>query len=176
MNYEQQFDHGSNRPQNQLKGLEEATIDTPPNHPILQQCKAVLNAQNTAASSSSNSGIRNISIADLVVLVCPPAPAMPPCPYIQKPPPPPPLPTTSTLDMLLPPLCSIGPSMPLAAFCLKYNVTEVVWKKLDDEGYTDAHLLQYVSIAELKEAGFKNGEIVSLRYAVSKWSVPTVPV
>jgi hypothetical protein len=139
-------------------------------------CKAVLNAQ-TLLLHLHPTLVSEISpLADLVVLVCPPTPAMPPCPYIQKPPPPPPLSTTSTSDMLLPPLCSIGPSMPLAAFCLEYNVTEVVQKKLDDEGYTDAHLLQYVSIAELKEASFKNGEIASLRYAVSKWSVLTVPV
>jgi hypothetical protein len=185
VNYGQQIDHGSNRPQNQLKGPEEATIDTPPNHklfdtkkvsPVLQQRKAALDAQNAAALSSSNSGIGNISIADLVALVRPPAPAMPPYPYMQQPPPLPPLPATSTSDMLLPPSLSIGPSMPLAAFCVKYNITEVVRTKLDDEGYTDAHLLQYVSIAELKEAGFKNGEIASLRYAVSKWSVPAVPV
>jgi hypothetical protein len=151
VNYGQQFDHGSNRPQNQLKRPEEATIDTHPNHklfdtkkvsPVLQQCKAVLDAQNTTALSSSNSGIGNLSIADLVALVRPPAPAMPPYPYMQKPPPLYPLPTTSTSDMLLPPSHLIGPSMPLAAFCLKYNVTEVVQKKLDDEGYTDAHLLQ----------------------------------
>ena len=184
MNYGQQFDHGANKPQNQLKGPEEATIDMPPNHklfdakkvsPILQQRKAALDAQNAAASSgssSSNSGIGNLSIADFVALVRPPAPAMPPYPYLQKPPPLPPLPATPASDMLLPPSRSIGPSMPLAAFCFEYNVTEVVRKKLDDEGYTDAHLLQYVSVVELKEAGFKNGEIASLRYAVSKWSMP----
>ena len=78
--------------------------------------------------------------------------------------------------MLLPPSHLIGPSMLLATFCFEYNITEVVQKKLDDEGYTDAHLLQYVSVAELKEASFKNGEIASLKYAVSKWSVPAVPV
>jgi hypothetical protein len=157
----------------------------PPNHklfdtkklsPVLQQRKAALDAQSAAASSASNSGIRNLSIADLVALIRPPAPAMNPYPYMQNPPPPAPLLVTPASDMLLPPSHSIGPSMLLATFCFKYNITKVVQKKLDDEGYTDAHLLQYVSVAELKEAGFKNGEIASLKYAVSKWSVPAVPV
>ena len=157
----------------------------PPNHklfdtkkvsPVLQQRKAALVAQNAAASSSSNSGIGNLSIADLLALVHPPTPAMLPYFHMQKPPSPAPLPATPALDMLLPPSHLIGPSMPLAAFFSEYNVTEVVWKKLDDEGYTDAHLLQYVLVFELKEAHFKNGEIASLKYAVSKWSVPAVPV
>jgi len=157
----------------------------PPNHklfdtkkvsPVLQQCKAALNAQNAASWSLSNSGIGNLSITDLLTLVFPPAPAMPPYPYMQKPPSPAPLPATPALDMLLPPLHLIGTSMPLAAFRSEYNITEVIHKKLDDEGCTDAHLLQYVSVSELKEAHFKNREIVSLKYAVSKWSVPAVPV
>ena len=149
---------------------------TPRKSPVLQQHKAPLNAQNAAAWSSSNLGIGNLSITDLLALVCPPAPAMPPYPYMQKPPSPAPLPATPALDMLLPPLHLIGPSMPLAVFCSKYNITEVICKKLDDEGCTDAHLLQYVSVSELKEAHFKNREIVSLKYALSKWSVPAVPV
>src|SRR6202011_3284052 len=41
--------------------------------------------------------------------------------------------------------------------------------KLTDEGYTDSHLMQYVSVAELKEAGLKNGEVASLKYAVARW-------
>jgi hypothetical protein len=32
--------------------------------------------------------------------------------------------------------------------------------------------MQYVSVAELKEAGLKNGEVASLKYAVARWSIP----
>jgi hypothetical protein len=138
----------------------------PKKSPILQQHKVAFNAQNATTSSLSNSGIENLSIIDLVALVRPPTPAMPPYPYMQKPLPLPPLLTTSTLDILLPPSCSTGPFMSLTVFCVKYNITEVVQTKLDDEGYTDVHFLQYVSITELKEASFKNREFASLRFAV----------
>ena len=97
---------------------------------------------------------------------------MAPYPYMQPQPAPPP--ATPVSDMLLPLSHSVGLSAPLAAFCSQYNIADAVQKKLADEGYTDAHLLQYVSIAELKEAGLRNGEIASLKYAVAKWSVPIV--
>ena len=120
----------------------------------------------------SNSGLGNVTIADLVALLCPAAPAMPPYPYMQ-PQPQPPLLTIPVSNMLLPSSHSIGPSMPLTAFCSQYNITGAVHKKLANEGYTDSPLLQYVSIAEL-EADFKNGEIASLKYAMAKWSVSNV--
>ena len=75
-------------------------------------------------------------------------------------------------DMLLPSSRLVRPSMPLNEFCSLYKITETVRQKLDDEGYTDAHLMQYVSVVELKEAGLKNREVASLKYAVVRWSVP----
>ena len=121
----------------------------------------------------SNSGLSNVTIADLVTLLHPATPAMPPYPYMQPQPQPPPL-TIPVSDMLLPSLHSIGLAMPLTAFCSQYNITGAVHEKLANEGYTDSPLLQYVSIAKLKKAGFKNGEIASLKYAMAKWSVPNV--
>ena len=174
------FDFDPNKCKNLLKGPEHATVETPPSHrlfdpkkisPVLLQRKAALDAQN-AAASSSNSGLGNVTITDLVALLRPAAPAMPPYPYVQ--PQLAPLPITPASDMLLPSSHSIGLSAPLAAFCSQYNITDTVQKKLADEGYTDSHLLQYVSVSELKEVGFKNGEIASLKYAVAKWSVPNV--
>jgi hypothetical protein len=138
--------------------------------PVLQQCKAVLDAQH-AASSSSNSGLNTQTLADLVTILRPAVPAMAPYPYMQPLPAPPSADLAS--DMLLPSSRSIGPSMPLIEFCSLYNITKTVHQKLADEGYTDSHLMQYVSVAELKEAGLKNGEVASLKYAVARWSVPS---
>lgn len=162
----------------QLKGDETATLEMPPAHrlfdskklsPVLKQRKAAMDAQN-ATSSSSSSGLNTQTIAELVTILRPPVPTMAPYPYMQ---PQLALPSaTPALDMLLSSSRSVGPSMPLKEFCSLYKIAETVRQKLDNEGYTDAHLMQYVSVAELKEAGLKNGEVASLKYAVARWSVP----
>ena len=95
---------------------------------------------------------------------------MPPYPYMQ--PQLAPMSAAPISDMLLPSSRLVRPSMPLNEFCSLYKITETVRQKLDDEGYTDAHLMQYVSVVELKEAGLKNREVASLKYAVVRWSVP----
>jgi hypothetical protein len=165
--------------ENQLKGPEVATLEMPPSHrlfdpkkvsPVLQQRKAALDAQNAATASSSNSGLNAQTLADLVTILRPAVPVPPPYPYLQPPPAPPSAAPAS--DMLLPASRSVGCSMTLPEFCTLYKITNAVQKKLVEEGYTDSHLMQYVSVAELKEAGLKNGEIASLKYAVARWSVP----
>ena len=45
-------------------------------------------------------------------------------------------------------------------------------QKLFDEGYKTSHHLQYATVSELKEAGFKIGQIVSLKDAFARWSIP----
>ena len=137
--------------------------------PVMQQRKAAIDAQN-AVSLSSSSGLNMQTIAELVTILHPPVPAMPPYPYMQ--PQLAPLSAAPVSDMLLPSSRSVGPSMPLNEFCSLFKIAETVYQKLDDEGYTDAHLMQYVSVAELKEACLKNGEVASLKYAVARWSVP----
>jgi hypothetical protein len=46
-----------------------------------------------------------------------------------------------------------------------------ICEKLHNEGFTGSYPLQYVAIADLKEMGFKYGEIASLKDAVTHWSV-----
>ena len=134
--------------------------------PVMQQRKAVIDAQN-AVSLSSSSGLNMQTIAEVVTILRPP---VPPYPYMQ--PQLAPLSAAPVSDMLLPSSRSVRPSMPLNELCSLFKIAETVYQKLDDEGYTDAHLMQYVSVAELKEAGLKNGEVASLKYAVARWSVP----
>jgi hypothetical protein len=162
--------------QNQLKGPEVATLKMPPSHrlfdpkkvsPVLQQRKAALDAQNAATAFSSHSGLNAQTLVDLVTILRPAVPAPPLYPYLQPPPS-----AAPTSDMLLPASRSVGCPMTLPEFCTLYKITDAVQKKLVEEGYTDSHLMQYVSVAELKEAGLKNGEIASLKYAVARWSVP----
>ncbi|KIM88453.1 hypothetical protein PILCRDRAFT_3440 [Piloderma croceum F 1598] len=75
-----------------LKGNETATLKMPPAlclfdskkpSPVLQQCKATMDAQNFA-SSSSNSGLNMQTITKIVTILCPPVPTMAPYPYMQS--------------------------------------------------------------------------------------------
>ena len=67
--------------------------------------------------------------------------------------------------MLLPTSHGVSPSLSLDEFCKQYDLTTEICKKLHNEGFTGSHPLQYVAIANLKEIGFKYGEIASLKDA-----------
>jgi hypothetical protein len=97
-----------------------------------------------------------------------PAPAPPPYPFmlhnIGIPP--------ASLS-LLPIARATGPSLALEDFCSQYQVDLTVHQKLFDEGYKTSHHLQYATVSELKEAGFRIGEIASLKDAFARWSIPS---
>lgn len=97
-----------------------------------------------------------------------PAPAPPPYPFmphnISIPP--------ASLS-LLPIAHTAGPSLALEDFCSQYQVDLAVRQKLFDEGYKTSHHLQYATVSELKEAGFRIGEIASLKDAFARWSIPS---
>jgi len=137
--------------------------------PVLKQRKAAQDARDAAAAvPPPNSGL-NVSILELAALLRPPPVAPPPYPYVQ------PQPSSNGAGpslMLLPTSRTAGPSMTLQDFCTQYDITDNVCKKLFDEGYTNSRVFQYVAVEELKEVGFKNGEIASLKDAVARWSVP----
>ena len=73
---------------------------------------------------------------------------------------------------LLPIARAAGSSLTLEDFCLQYQVDLGVRQKLFDEGYKTSHHLQYATVSELKEAGFKIGQIASLKDAFARWSIP----
>jgi hypothetical protein len=135
----------------------------------LKQRKAAQEMKNAVAAepTSSNTNL-NISVLELAALLRP-SPA--PYPYMQ-PPLPVPATNTSTSPMLLPPSRAIGLYLTLQDFCTQYDIPDITHNKLVDEGYTNSRVLQYVAIEELKEAGFKNGEIASLKDGVIRWSIP----
>lgn len=62
--------------------------------------------------------------------------------------------------------------MPLREFCTKYGLGLHTLKKFEDNYYTDARVLRFVTIDELKQMEFRLGEIAGLRDAVELWSVP----
>ena len=168
----------------QLKGEEHATLEKPPSHylfdssilsPALQQRKESQEAKKAAASASTNSvGAADIltGFANLATALRAPAPAPPvalPYPFtpqaIGAPP---------ALSLTLLPANRVaGLSLSLEDFCCQYLVDDIVRQKLSDEGYKTSHHLQYAAVQELKEAGFRIGEIASLKDAFARWSLPS---
>ena len=75
---------------------------------------------------------------------------------------------------LLPPSRNPGIDMPLADFCRLYDLSPGIFQKLTDNDYKAARFLRFLTFPELKEMGFKLGEIAGLHDTVELWSVPQV--
>jgi len=97
-----------------------------------------------------------------------PAPALAPALHIN-------LPADSLDSVSLIPADRIpGPEFSLDEFCLKYNVTDRVRNKLDENGYSGSHTFQYAAWNDLKEAGLKTGELAQVKHALLRWTLPRV--
>ena len=158
----------------QLKGEEHATLYKPPNHKLFNLDKPVVSPvlqKRLAAATASPSNaapVFNVTLGnELVGLFQPPAP-------------PPPAPVTTpihntvfdpTCPLLLPPTQTPGADMTLENFCVKYDLSPTILQKLKDNSYTNARTLRFVLMDELREMGFRLGEIAALRDAVEIWSV-----
>ena len=173
------------QPCSQLKGEEHATLEKPPSHrlfdsnilsPVLQQRKEAQEAKKAAASASTNSvGAADIltGFANLTTALRAPAPA-PPAVALPYPFTPQAVGAPPALSLTLLPANRIaGLSLALEDFCSQYLVDDIVRQKLSDEGYKTSHHLQYATVQELKEAGFRIGEIASLKDAFARWSLPS---
>jgi hypothetical protein len=75
---------------------------------------------------------------------------------------------------LLPTSHAPGIDMPLVEFCTLYDLSPGIFQKLIDNDYKTAHFLCFVTFPELKEMGFKLGELAGLPDAVELWSVPRI--
>jgi hypothetical protein len=63
-----------------------------------------------------------------------------------------------------------GEDMPITQFCAKYELGKGVLEKFEENSYSHARMLRFVTIEELKEMKFRLGEIAALRDAVDRWS------
>jgi hypothetical protein len=63
-----------------------------------------------------------------------------------------------------------GIDMPVAEFCVKYDLVHTIKDKLVENGYLPAWFLRFITIDELKEMKFLLGEIAAIRDAVDRWS------
>jgi hypothetical protein len=61
--------------------------------------------------------------------------------------------------------------MDIAVFCQQFDLAPQTLEKLKENYYGKAQVLRFVCIDDLKEMGFRMGEIAGLQDAVEKWSV-----
>jgi hypothetical protein len=149
-----------------MKGEDTATLETPPNHKLFneRQISPVLQHRldtSKNVSAAPPAPVFNISlgkeISGLLHSSMPaPGPSYTPdrdsCP-------------------LLPPSHAPGRDMPIAKFCDLYALGPDILEKFVSHLYKDARVLRFVTLADLKEMGFRLGEIAGLRDAVESWSV-----
>jgi len=64
-----------------------------------------------------------------------------------------------------------GNDMSINDFCELYNLGGAILGKFTENGFTRACMLRFVHIEELKEMGFKIGEIAGMKDAVETWSI-----
>lgn len=60
--------------------------------------------------------------------------------------------------------------MKLADFCSYFELSQDIQQKLASNGYTGTRTIWYIVVSELKEMGFKNGEIAEMKDAVARWA------
>ncbi|KAF8173627.1 hypothetical protein BJ912DRAFT_802205, partial [Pholiota molesta] len=161
-----------------LKDDDSATLQKPPNHKLFDMKRTALspalqrrldnqNQKNTplAQAPPPPSVINfNVSkdIADLFrhgsTAPAPPGPAPLPAPLAANYVP-------ADCPFLLAPARSPGLDMPLSAFCILYELGDAILKRLEDNCFTKSSALRFITIQELKDMGFRLGEIAALRVA-----------
>ena len=68
----------------------------------------------------------------------------------------------------------IGPDLSTDDFCRIYSLGNEILGRLKDNGYQRARTFKRVLLAQLREMGFKHGEIASLQDAVEEWAVSSL--
>jgi len=84
----------------------------------------------------------------------------------------PPAAVTVAAQGLIPANRQAGPKLPIVQFCQTHQLGDEILSWLQDNKYTGTQAFRYMTNQELKDMGFKPGEIVDLKEAVADWSVP----
>jgi hypothetical protein len=95
--------------------------------------------------------------------------------YGQYPPPvlPLPIPVLQATG-LIPATHEPGSKLDIATFCAIFGLSNAIYERLTENAYTATHAFAHMETTELREMGFKAGEIVDLKEAVKEWAVPRV--
>ncbi|KAF8955219.1 hypothetical protein BDZ97DRAFT_1674510 [Flammula alnicola] len=73
---------------------------------------------------------------------------------------------------LIPVGCAEGIKLDLLTFCTCYNIADDIRERLQLHRITGTHAFGHLSGDDLKEMGFKVGEIIDVKQAVKEWAVP----
>ena len=71
---------------------------------------------------------------------------------------------------LIPPGLVLGPRMDMATFCQVFNLSGTILSRLRDNAYSGTHAFPYMTGEELLTLGFKPGEIINMKEAITKWA------
>jgi hypothetical protein len=72
-------------------------------------------------------------------------------------------------DILIPDDAQHGLTLSLDEFCNNYSLSGDIRAKLSENGYTGTETICYILVPDLKEMGFKLGEIAAMRAAMKRW-------
>ena len=73
------------------------------------------------------------------------------------------------LTSLILPNCIEGPEMDIERFCLVYNLPPSIKTHFHESAITGTHTFSEINSTDLKEMGFKLGEIIDLKRAIGSW-------
>jgi hypothetical protein len=156
-----------------LKDDGSATVDKPPNHTVFNALstgnlapKSLLQRRQQAASNlqgvpQASTQIHNhFSLPDSFFgLLSNTLPGPTNTPAI-----------VSNSQMLLLIAQPSGPKLTIADFCRNYSLSDSICARLTENGYSGTHTFSYIEVGDLKEMGFKGGEIAELKHAVATWA------
>jgi hypothetical protein len=130
--------------------------------PLIQQCLAERNAGQSTSSTSAAPTINFNIPNDILAFLRPPPVPLPNTPGHSL---------VNSADLpILPVSARPSPDLSLPDFCTAYSLSPEIHMKLMGNGYTGTQTIRYIIISELKEMGFKNGEIAAMKDAVAWWA------
>jgi hypothetical protein len=77
--------------------------------------------------------------------------------------------TQATPTSLMLPNYIEGPEMSIEKFCLIYNLPPTIQTHFHESAITGTHAFSEINSMDLKEMGFKLGEIIDLKRAIGSW-------
>ena len=81
-----------------------------------------------------------------------------------------PLVSAPQMTGLIPSTHGPGPWMSMEQFCSVFALSEDIFRRLDTNKYSGTQAFAHMEPSELRELGFKPGEIVDLKEAVAEWA------
>jgi hypothetical protein len=78
-------------------------------------------------------------------------------------------PTMQDQHFLFQPGSHHGPDLSLDDFCTSYKLSDRIRTRLHENGYISVETLTFIVVPELREMGFKFGEIAAMKAAMRHW-------